>query len=579
MRLLPWKSWLLRLKAAFCPLKSPMIWVMADLFKQLIYMERRIIAGLLSLAGLVLFSCAKSGEQTPAEEISAEPTRTVVATASIDGQDTKTTYTDNGVGSSIDVDWATNDSFNAYYSGSSSVVFNTTDGTIFTADVPGGATSLKAVYGPVSYDGSEYTVSLGGQATGGVTETLANLASYDAMIAPEQADLENVHFAFAHQCAFLRIKLLRGTAASGNDTQEKTVSLTIKNCALNGNSGVNYEGWTYDSSNKILKIDITLSAALATSGEKTLYVAIPPLTYASGTPTGLEQGIAPAYTKTFTLSDGGLSFVAGKVYDTTISFTPAIMTASFKTPASKATYSSPTYTWAGSTSNLMDVFTFSNGELANYRTLKFTISNLVNGPVRLGYYIGDSWTQINAYYSAGEKDVDLSGLNVDLSKVTKISFGGQSGSGSVDILAKDVILVGDALVASFGSPSSNATYSFPTYNWSDSTNNLMNCFTFTGGELANYSKLVFNLESLTSNVRVNFQYGDNSTDNINISSDKSGSSAIFGSSGVKTITMTQVSTVLGTLGKTLADVKAIRFGGSTNTGSVNIRSAEMYLVK
>ncbi len=117
------------------------------------------------------------------------------------------------------------------------------------------------------------------------------------------------------------------------------------------------------------------------------------------------------------------------------------LTATFGTPGGNASYSAPTYTWTGSSNNLMPVFTFSNGELANYKTLTFTFSNLVNGPVRMGYYVGSSFTEFgNGFYSAGTKTVDLTALNVDLSTVTKIAFGGRSSSGSCDIIASDVVL-------------------------------------------------------------------------------------------------------------------------------------------
>ncbi len=117
------------------------------------------------------------------------------------------------------------------------------------------------------------------------------------------------------------------------------------------------------------------------------------------------------------------------------------LTATFGTPGSNATYASPTYTWTGSTSNLMTVFEFSNGELANYTTLTFTFSNLVDGPVRMGYYVGTTFTEFgNGFYSAGTKTVDLTALGIDLATVTKIAFGGRSSAGSCDIVASDVVL-------------------------------------------------------------------------------------------------------------------------------------------
>ncbi len=286
---------------------------------------------------------------------------------------------------------------------------------------------------------------------------------------------------------------------------------------------------------------------------------------------------------------------------------PITLTATFQTPASNASYSAPTYTWTGSTSNLMTVFEFANGELANYHTLKFTFSNLVDGPVRIGYYIGSAFTSFGSYYNAGEKTIDLTALTIDLSTVTKIAFGGNSNAGSCDILASNVILIGNGdgsstnendnddengddqgndepaadgkLYATFGTPGSNATYDGSTFTYSctQSYSNLMNCFTFSAGELANYSKLVFTISELSNNVRINFCYGSGSSDNLNISSDNTGSGAIFGSNGTKTITMEYVTTALATVNKTLADVTSIRFGGASTSASCVVKASEMYL--
>lgn len=118
------------------------------------------------------------------------------------------------------------------------------------------------------------------------------------------------------------------------------------------------------------------------------------------------------------------------------------LSATFGTPGSNASYSAPTYTWTAGNNNLMTVFEFSGGQLKDYKTLSFTISNLSSGAsVRMGYYVGSSFTEFGSgYYSNGTKTVDLTALGIDLSTVTKISFGGRSGSGSVDIKAADVTL-------------------------------------------------------------------------------------------------------------------------------------------
>ncbi len=255
--------------------------------------------------------------------------------------------------------------------------------------------------------------------------------------------------------------------------------------------------------------------------------------------------------------------------------------ATFGTPGSNATYSAPTYTWTAGNSNLMTCFEFNNGELANYKTLRFTISNLSEGAsVRMGYYVGTEWTEFgNGFYSNGEKEIDLTTLGIDLSTVTKISFGGKSGAGgSVDILASEVYLVqgngatqggggqtdDSKLTATFGTPGGNASYSAPTYTWTAGNNNLMSCFEFNNGELAAYSTLTFTISNLSegSSVRMGYYVGSTFTE--------------FGSgyysNGTKTVDLTS-------LGIDLSTVTKISFGGRNGSGSVDIKAAEVFLSK
>lgn len=278
---------------------------------------------------------------------------------------------------------------------------------------------------------------------------------------------------------------------------------------------------------------------------------------------------------------------------------PITLTATFGTPGGNATYEAPTYTWTGSTGNLMSVFEFSGGELSSYHTLKFTFSNLSEGAsVRIGYYVGSDFTEIgNGYYSAGEKTVSLSSLGVDLSTVTKISFGGRNSAGSCDILASDVILIGyadgsgdsgsgsggsddsgsddsgsggsdsgsgDTLTATFGTPGGNATYQAPTYTWTATNNNLMTCFEFSGGELSSYKTLTFTISNLTSGTMVRMGYYIDSV----FTEFGNG----YGSNGTKTVDLTA-------LGIDLSSVTKISFGGRTGTGSVDIIASEVILSK
>ena len=142
-------------------------------------------------------------------------------------------------------------------------------------------------------------------------------------------------------------------------------------------------------------------------------------------------------------SDVVLKGLVSSTSDEETPSTSGTLTATFGTPGGNASYDATTniYSWTGSTNNLMAVFEFSNGELANYATLEFTFSNLVTGPVRMGYYVGSAFTEFGTgYYNASTKTVDLTALGIDLSTVTKISFGGRSNAGSCKIKASDVKL-------------------------------------------------------------------------------------------------------------------------------------------
>ncbi len=274
-----------------------------------------------------------------------------------------------------------------------------------------------------------------------------------------------IALSFTHKLAKINITLNKA-AGSTIDLTEATVTLmnTKVSTTLNPSTGAIGEA-TGDAS------DIALVSALGTA-TTACGIMVPQQIAADTRLVKIVAGDKTLYAKLATAT----TFVSGKSYNFTVNIGNSVepvtevtlklgstavvnwddenlgaadaeeptvepLTATFGTPGSNASYTAPTYTWTGSTSNLMTVFTFSNGELANYNTLTFTFSNLVTGPVRMGYYVGSSFTEFgNGYYSAGTKTVDLTALNVDLSTVTKIAFGGRSSSGSCDIVATDVIL-------------------------------------------------------------------------------------------------------------------------------------------
>lgn len=116
--------------------------------------------------------------------------------------------------------------------------------------------------------------------------------------------------------------------------------------------------------------------------------------------------------------------------------------ATYGTPAGNGSWDAEnkTYSWTGSSSNLMDLFTFANGELASYKSLHFTTSDYVTGPYRVCFMTGSTAVATISFFSAGQKDLAFSERNetknLDLTKITSIKFGGASGEGSIKITQK-----------------------------------------------------------------------------------------------------------------------------------------------
>ena len=113
--------------------------------------------------------------------------------------------------------------------------------------------------------------------------------------------------------------------------------------------------------------------------------------------------------------------------------------ATYGTPASQGSWDAETstYSWTASYSNLMTIFTFSAGELADYTSLHLTTSDYETGPYRVCFMNGGTAVATIAFYSAGQKDLVLSERtetkDLDLSQITHISFGGASGAGSIKL--------------------------------------------------------------------------------------------------------------------------------------------------
>ena len=227
------------------------------------------------------------------------------------------------------------------------------------------------------------------------------------------------------------------------------------------------------------------------------------------------------------------------------------------------------YSWTATTNNLVQLYTFSNGELANYTTLKFTLGDKENedGMIRVGYKVSgsDSFSEFGSGFgSNGDKSVDLSSIT-DKTTVTEISFGGRDGgsgaatSGTVTVY--NVYLTndnGDKLYPTYGTVGGNAT--FYDYSWSNTNNNLWPCFEVTAGVLDNYSKLYFTLSNAaTGSGPVRMMY------KVNNGTDNEFGSGYYTLSGTKEVDIS-----------TINNITKISFGGkgatdNPTTGSVNLR--------
>lgn len=160
-------------------------------------------------------------------------------------------------------------------------------------------------------------------------------------------------------------------------------------------------------------------------------------------------------------------------------------------------------------------------------------------------------------------------VSVSLNATSITEWGNPTNLGEAD-MEEEEVEVTSPLNATIEKPSSvtNASWDSETstYTWTATTNNLLNCFTFSNGELASYSKLHFTIASLSGgSLRINLLYSDNTNN-----------SKTYGSNGTKDVTLTE----LLDSGKSLGDVTAIRFGGltlddSSTPGSVVL--TDMYL--
>ena len=292
-----------------------------------------------------------------------------------------------------------------------------------------------------------------------------------ASVADQAASENTVALSFAHKLSQLQVTV-NNQAALDLSTAAVYITGTKIGTTFNPSTGAVGEA-TGNAT------DIKAVAALGTA--TTAYGIVVPQTIESGT--GLVKIIAGEKTYIAKLSSG-VTLEAGKAYSFTVKLTsstePVVevavslgstsitewgaptslgeatmeeevievepLYATFGTPGGNASYdaTTSTYTWTGSTNNLMNCFSFENGELASYTTLHFTFSELSEGgSVRINVLYSDNTNKSKTYYNAGTKVTALSELLDDthtLADVTAIRFGGNSNSGSAVIKATEMYL-------------------------------------------------------------------------------------------------------------------------------------------
>lgn len=102
------------------------------------------------------------------------------------------------------------------------------------------------------------------------------------------------------------------------------------------------------------------------------------------------------------------------------------------------------FSWTASSSNTMQIFEMPAGTLQSYKALKFTISDLTDGPCRVLFMKDDGTNVTKSFYNNGEKTINLNEVE-DLASITSIRFAGQSAAGSVTIDPKSIYLTAEEL--------------------------------------------------------------------------------------------------------------------------------------
>ena len=292
-----------------------------------------------------------------------------------------------------------------------------------------------------------------------------------AIIADAKAALS-----FNHQLAQIKIVLQNAGQANNDFTSAAvTITNTVPSVAFNASTGT-------------LGVESGTATDINAGTGATTYAIVVPQTITAGTQ--LVKVVLNGHTLLATIGNPDFTFASGQSYVFTINVgelgtasstrtvtlgNPTITLGQWTTPDNNSignvtlneklygsnikTLSNCTYTsegtlfsWTAGGTNLMTLFEFKNGEVANYKKLIVPCSNLSGGPFRIGFYIGSTFYAFgNGFYNtnSSQKEIDLSTWNnedirkdgnkltteqlseISLSKIESIAIGGASNEGSL----------------------------------------------------------------------------------------------------------------------------------------------------
>lgn len=245
------------------------------------WIMKKLIVPAVAAAMVSAVSCNRNVEMSEVRSLSAD--------AFISGS-TKTDYseeTDAAGNPIVKVAWSDEDSFKAYYAGSSKPLefSKTAAGTSFSAaDVPevvSAETGFTGIYGSGASLTSDGKIKIKFDEQDG---TLENLAKFDVMTATSELKAGALTFAFEHKCAIIKVEL-ENISSKGTSVNKLILSFTsskVNDAFCYSWSTVGGEASCMTNSNPYTGLNIlnvTLDRTVAPGETHTCYIAVPSMEY------------------------------------------------------------------------------------------------------------------------------------------------------------------------------------------------------------------------------------------------------------------------------------------------------------